>query len=312
MKRLLYNFLTILVIALFAASCGELPNPDNGEQNQQNQVDDNGGESGGGSTEDPGNQPGGEGGGQQESQGTGGVVEPTGGSTIYGIVTCEGNGVPGVVVSDGIEVVTTDEYGIYQIPSRKKYRYVWISVPSGYEVPSEGVLPHFWEPLVVGASTPERHDFTLTHTGSDDFTLYVLGDMHLARRTNDLVQFRAFAEDLNATINATEGKEYVITLGDMTWDCYWYVNNFGLGNYLDEVNADFSGIQFWHTMGNHDNDMDRSGDFNKEQPYRDILTPTFYSFNLGLFHVIVMDNIDYTNISAGEGNRKYYAVDITR
>ena len=39
------------------------------------------------------------------------------GTNIYGLITCDGVGVPGVVVSDGYEVVTTDDQGVYQIQS---------------------------------------------------------------------------------------------------------------------------------------------------------------------------------------------------
>lgn len=53
--------------------------------------------------------------------------------------------VQGVVVSDGVEVSVTDERGIYQLQSEKKWGYVFISVPSGYEVPAEGVLPQFYQ-----------------------------------------------------------------------------------------------------------------------------------------------------------------------
>ena len=310
MKRFSIDIITLVIAALVAFSCnGNIPGPEIINDTPEHQSDSTGdNNTGGGDENDGGN----ENGGGEEQLDSQGKVEPAAGSTIYGIVSCNGNGVAGVVVSDGVEVVKTDGYGIYQLPSKKKYRYVWISVPAGYEVPSRGVLPEFWQPLEGSSSAPERHDFILNKTGSDDYTLYVLGDMHLARRTNDLNQFRAFAADLNASIDATAGNQYILTLGDMTWDLYWYENGYGLADYLDEVNADFSGIQFWHTMGNHDNDMQKVGDFNKEQPYRDRLAPTFYSFNLGQYHMIVMDDIDYGTTGAGDGNRKFYTTDITQ
>ena len=44
-------------------------------------------------------------------------VEPGPGINVYGIVTCDGKGVPGVLVSDGAEFARTDENGIYQLKS---------------------------------------------------------------------------------------------------------------------------------------------------------------------------------------------------
>ena len=41
------------------------------------------------------------------------------------------------MVSDGTEVTVTDDKGIYELKSAKKWGYVFISVPSGYEVAAE-------------------------------------------------------------------------------------------------------------------------------------------------------------------------------
>lgn len=238
-------------------------------------------------------------------------VEPTSGSTVYGTVECDGQGVPGVVVSDGYEVTTTDNDGIYQLKSQKRNGYVFISVPSGYEVSAEGILPKFHSILTAPAITPERRDFTLTKSANDKFTLYVLGDMHLANRTRDISQFAEFAKDMNASLNSTSGKKYALTLGDMTWDLYWYSNSFEFPQYLNEMNKDFHDIQVFHTMGNHDNDMNEIGDFNKSVRYTKYLAPYYYSFNIGKIHFIVMDDIDYKDVGTGSELRGNYKRDFT-
>ena len=48
-------------------------------------------------------------------------LEPENGTTIYGIIACEGKGLKDVVVSDGVEVVLTNSDGVYQIKSEKRY-----------------------------------------------------------------------------------------------------------------------------------------------------------------------------------------------
>ena len=40
-------------------------------------------------------------------------VKPAAGSTVYGRVKCEGEGIADVVVSDGVEVAVTDKDGVY-------------------------------------------------------------------------------------------------------------------------------------------------------------------------------------------------------
>lgn len=53
--------------------------------------------------------------------------------------------------------------------------------------------------------------------------MFFLGDMHLANRTKDLSQFTAFTNDWNNYRDSHKNeKMYAITLGDMTWDLYWY------------------------------------------------------------------------------------------
>ena len=233
-------------------------------------------------------------------------VEIDEGTTVYGYVTCDGTGVPGVVVSDGVEVVTTDEKGFYQIASEKKWGYVFISVPSGYEVPSEGILPQFHRYLKSEANVIENANFTLTAVSSQDqFKILMLGDMHLANRTGDLSQFSEFTSEVNDYVNARSGEKiYAITLGDMTWDLYWYSNLYYFPEYLATMNSAISNLQVFHTMGNHDNDFKTYSDFDAAFKYVRDIAPTYYSFNIGKVHFIVLDDIDCDKYD-GTNSRNY-------
>ncbi len=233
-------------------------------------------------------------------------VEPDPGTNIYGLVLCGGKPVSDVLVSDGAEIVKTDSHGIYQIKSNKKWKYVFVIIPSGYEVPCQGVLPQFHATLSQPESVPERKDFELIKTDNDRFTLFVCGDMHLANRTDDIKQFNQLAKTFNSALSATGGKNYVMTLGDMTWDLYWYSKSYQFPQYLGTMNSSFSNVTFFHTMGNHDNDMNSVGDYNKSFRYTRDIAPTYYSFNLGQIHFIVMDNIDYNNVGTGSELRGDY------
>ena len=239
------------------------------------------------------------------------VVEPEAGTSVYGIVTCDGKGVPDVLVSDGELIVKTDANGIYQLKSAKKWRYVFVILPSGYEVPTQGILPEFHAALSQGAGVAERRDFQLVKVDNDKFTLFVLGDMHLANRNGDLNQFKGVATTLNSCIAKAGGSRYCLTLGDMTWDLYWYSNSYTFPQYLETANTHFQDIAFFHTMGNHDNDMNSVGDYEKAFRYTRDIAPTFYSFNLGQVHFIVLDNIDYNNVGTGADNRGEYVLDYT-
>ena len=120
--------------------------------------------------------------------------------TIKGAVSSNGKGIEGVLVSDGYEVTTTNTDGIYYLPSEKKNKYVFISVPGNYEVTTTKNLPQFFKRL-AGGNAVEQKDFTLIKTDNTKHVVLALADWYLANRNDDLKQFRDnFLPDLNATI----------------------------------------------------------------------------------------------------------------
>ena len=252
---------------------------------------------------------------QEGSQGSeDNPIGPEEGSTVWGLVSCEGKGIPGVVVSDGVEVVATDSRGVYQMSSSKQNGYVFISVPSGYEVAARGVLPQFHKQVAKSAYVCERIDFNLYESGDQTkHTMLYFGDMHMANRTKDRAQFRTFTSEINEYMKANSAaKVYAITLGDMTWDQFWYTNAYGFDEYLNDVNA-IEGLQIFHTIGNHDHDMNATGDFYTVAKFREKICPNYYSFNVGDIHYVVLDDIECTNASASttDGSVRSYKNNLT-
>lgn len=227
------------------------------------------------------------------------------GMTIKGSVYAAGIGLANVVVSDGFEVTKTDENGIYYLPSTKKGKYVFVSIPGNYEVATTGRAPQFFQRLSQAVNMVETKDFELTAVNNDKHVVMLLGDMHLANRNSDINQFQqGFLADVNQSIQTYKNagtKVYALTLGDMTWETYWYDNNYGLPQYLTEMNKIEAMV--FNTMGNHDNDPKFVNDWGAEDRFRDVIGPTYYSFNIGKVHYIVLDNIEYLNTN----NRNYNA-----
>ena len=226
------------------------------------------------------------------------------GMTVKGAVFAAGIGIANVVVSDGTEVTKTNQDGIFYLPSKKLKNFVFVSIPSGYEVQNTStILPLFYKIFKTGASTVERLDFELNAVNNDKHVMLALGDMHLANRNNDISQFQTgFLVDAAKTINKykSEGyKVYGLALGDMTWDAYWYTNSYGFNQYLDVMKP--INIPVFHTMGNHDNDPYVKADWQAENSFRATLGPTYYSFNIGKVHYIVLDNIEYINTNGSSG-----------
>ncbi len=252
----------------------------------------------------------------KESDVPDGIDEST---TVYGTVSCGDSGIPGVAVSDGYEIVLTDADGMYQLKSQKKNGYVFISVPSGYDVPCDGTQPQFFKHLDREAGYVERQDFSLYDAGDQtDHTVLLLGDMHLAGgKNNDRKQFANVTAELNSYLSEHGGdKVYAFTLGDMTWDLYWYDRNYCFAQYVNDINA-VKNLPVFNTIGNHDHDMKTSVngaasgwaavDWDTASRFRSDLGPNYYSVNIGKMHYIVVDNIFCTNTTGGAAADRVYS-----
>ena len=103
----------------------------------------------------------------------------------------------------------------------------------------------------------------------------------------------------------TGKKIYALTLGDMSWDCYWVTNSYDLSTYVRDINA-IKNLTIFHTIGNHDHDMAFAGDFDTVTKYKKTVAPTYYSFNIGKVHYVVLDDIECTNTGAGDADSRDY------
>ena len=237
------------------------------------------------------------------------------GMTVKGVVFSDGVGIADVVVSDGHEVTVTDEKGFYYLPSLKKNGFVFISIPGNFETSNIGNIPQFFKRLSNSVSTVEQKDFSLIKVNNKKHVVIPMADWHLAKRNNDIDQYTGkVVPDVNATIDkyAADGtKVYVLTLGDMTWDTYWYDNNFGLQEYVPYMNM--LNCPVFNLIGNHDYDPYYANDWEAEKKFREVLGPTYYSFNLGDVHYVVLDDVEYINTGGSQGtvgNRNYnYVID---
>lgn len=216
-------------------------------------------------------------------------------ANVRGRVTCDGKGVSGVVVSDGVNVTVTGGSGRYRLRSDKENGYVFISVPSGYEVGRRGIIPDFFRP--VDTAQVSVADFVLYKTDQSVFNVAVCSDIHLTGDAvdKDIPEFRStFLPDIINTVSHLDTPAFAICLGDMTTDSKWYVNNFSFPEYLQEM----SGLPcpMYHVMGNHDNDRKCEGNViawgtRAEERYKREIGPDYYSFNAGKWHFLMLDDI---------------------
>lgn len=228
-------------------------------------------------------------------------ANPDDGVTIMGTVrSSDGTGLKGIVVSDGTEVVLTDENGEYRIRSNKSNGFVFVSIPGNYTVPTDGNRPQFFRNLNSFSDRLEIHDFTLIPVDNSCYTLLIHADQHLAKRTEDIEQLSQFViPDINRMIfseKAKGNKVYSLSLGDISWDQYWRANSFDIMDAAKSLEA--IDCMLFHTIGNHDNNPYVSDDWESSYIFRQNIAPTYYSFNIGEIHYVVLDNIIYNNPDA--------------
>ena len=209
------------------------------------------------------------------------------------VLTTDGNPVKGVVVSDGITSTVTNGKGLYKMKSEMPLGYVFISVPSGYDVPADGFVPRFF--------SRERQNarFEIIPADQSEYNIMMLADLHLTgdKVDDDLHQFHAqyfpplcrAVEELKA-----KGKIYTFCLGDMCTNGKWYKNHFCYPEFLKEMEG--YPTPLWNIMGNHDNDEKCSGTPKEweslaEQKYIAAFGPKYYSLKIGGIHYLMLDDI---------------------
>lgn len=239
------------------------------------------------------------------------------GMNVKGRIFCQNQGISNVTVSDGFEVTQTDADGVYYLKSGKKNGYVFISLPSNYEVSTTGTIPNFFQHLSADSITVDQRDFELTAVENSNHVMILMADMHLANTNGDQLQFKngfyADAKALVLNFQNSGTKVYGLTLGDMSWDWYWYASGrYSLPQYLTTISG--IGFPIFNIMGNHDNDPRKIPDFKAESTFKSVVGPSYYSFNIGKIHYVVLDDVEYLNVGAtstSNGDRTYNNVVVT-
>lgn len=205
---------------------------------------------------------------------------------VKGRVQCDGKGVAGVVVSDGFSTVLTDSKGRFHFEQAPQARFVFISTPSGYISSLRGGDDCYWRSIEDGR---KRYDFALRKNPRDDsrHNLVVIADPQIS----DADEFPSLRHNAAALKNcydkiSTQAYTFGLCLGDIVgWNHSLY----------PEYNSimDSTGIEWRNVMGNHDmTNYGRSFE-GSTRDYEKMYGPSYYSFNVGKVHYIVLNNNFY-------------------
>ncbi|HEX8357597.1 MAG TPA: metallophosphoesterase N-terminal domain-containing protein, partial [Segetibacter sp.] len=141
--------------------------------------------------------------------------------TLKGKVNNKGRGIPGVAVTDGINVTVTDTTGAYELKSNNTADHVYISIPAGYAFPNERGIAQFYKPITEkkGVFTA---DFNLEKLEVDDnkHHFVVWADTQMISE-KDAAQLKSeAAPDLRDLVKTYPAGSlfHGIGCGDLVWD----------------------------------------------------------------------------------------------
>ena len=217
--------------------------------------------------------------------------------TVYGrVTTTTGEPVVGAVISDGEFCVTTNEFGEYKIKSNLSYaRFITISTPADYKLVFRNSVPQnfFRIPRHAAAVTA---DFVLEKREAPvtKYSVVMIGDPQMKGfgvseagnklRNNiypDIVALRASKAE-------QENEFFAINLGDLVFN-----DMAKLDDYLDVISD--SNIPMFHAIGNHDYDQTTFLETKLgTMHFEEFLTPTYYSFNVGKIHYVIVNDISFS------------------
>lgn len=213
---------------------------------------------------------------------------------VKGTVKCGAEPLAGVLVTDGYGFAATDEKGDFAFEANDDALFIQLVTPRGYLAPPEGGIPRFYRPFCAKTC---RYDFQLNRWPESTGCYELLAiadpqpktDTHFERLCTEIIP-PLQAE--TAAKAAAETPQAALILGDIVWDSPQLMGK------VKEQLASLS-VPIYPVIGNHDHDLTKSTDREATANYRNHFGPTYYAFDLGRTHYIVLDNIIYY------GKKKY-------
>lgn len=236
-----------------------------------------------------------------------------------GVVYLDGNnnqqrdaneqGLSGVMVSNGLEIVRTNDQGRYEIPvtddtvlfviKPRNYRTVLneLNIPQRHYIHMPQGSPdqdYIYAGIEPTGPLPDSVDFPLYASAEPDkFMFLALGDT----QPYNMQQMDWLARDTFAEIidNNAWGAAFGVTLGDLVGD------DLSLFNPLNDIQAQ-AGVPWYNIFGNHDMNFMSVNDEHSDETYTRHYGPATYAFQHGPAHFIALDNVIWNGFNGMRDN----------
>jgi hypothetical protein len=204
-------------------------------------------------------------------------------------------GIPGVAVSNGREVVLTDERGRWQVARGRRIHHLLRHQTPGLDLPrSAHNLPRFhyhhqpagsprqrFPGVLPTGPLPDSIDFALASARTGPVQGLVLRRPSAAR----LREVDYLARTVVPELMGTEAS-FGVSLGDIAFD------NLDTHEPLTEAFG-LIGIPWYNVLGNHDLNFDSPDNRYAYESFRRVFGPTYHAFEVGPVHFILLNNIDW-------------------
>ncbi len=217
-------------------------------------------------------------------------------SNKNGLLNAGERGIAGVRVSNGLDVVTTNDEGRYTLPVDEQ-SIIFITKPRDYAIPVNAhMLPQFYyihqpagspagmryDGIAPTGPLPEQIDFPLIERQeSAQFEAILFADPQpQTQRELDYIR-----DDVVAELIDSEAA-FGMTLGDILYDDL---------SMFPRYNALIAqiGIPWYNVPGNHELNFEADSDEHSLETFKKFFGPPYYAFEYADALFVVLDNIDY-------------------
>lgn len=219
-------------------------------------------------------------------------------------------GVAGVRVSNGRQIVATDDQGRYELMVDED-DVIFVIKPRDFMTPVNDVqLPRFFYVHKPAGSPPGLKFAGVEPTGplpdSVDFPLHPRPEPEVFKalffgdtQPRDEEEVTFIAHDVIEPLvaeNEQIGASFGVTLGDVVFNDL---------DVFEPMNAAVAllGIPWYNVLGNHDTNADVDDDAHSDETWERIYGPAYYSFDHGPVHFLVLDDVRW--LVREDGRRGY-------
>ncbi len=182
-----------------------------------------------------------------------------------GTVTADGNPIANVSVSDGRNVVKTDENGKFFLKGYRKTRFITVTAPAGYWT------ENYY--LSADRNKAEGYDFDLQKSdiaAGSAHSFLQISDTEIGK--NGVGEWINYLKD----IAQNDKPAFLIHTGDICYEP-------GLKKHIEDMNTENMGVPVRYIIGNHDYVDGKYG----EELFESLYGPVWYSFEIGNVHYVV-------------------------